>query len=174
MRRRRLLFRDRHDLGRMAGRFEESHQVRARDRGGHGVDQGMTVERLVAHQGGIEHHAHAPLAVVHRRERRDRAGLDAKRRAHEVGGAEGEAAGGGEAPMQRFQLDHRILERRDQEQCPLLVLEEEVLGMAARNGSAQLLRLFDGEQRRVRHRRVGDAEPVEEGEEIGRGGGHGA
>src|SRR5262249_60365081 len=90
-----------------------------------------------------------------------------------VGGAEGEAAGGGEAPVQRLELDRRVLERRDQEQRPLLVLEEEVLGMAARNGSAQLLRLLDGKQRRMRHRRVGDAEPVEEGEEVGRSGGRG-
>src|SRR5215813_7115371 len=173
MRRRRLVFRDCQDPGRMAGGFEEPYEVRARDRRGHGVDQGMTVDGCVAHQGGIEHNAHAPLAVVHRRERRDRAGLDAERCAQEVGGAEREAAGGGEAPVQRFQLDHRILERRDQEQRPLLVLEEQVLGVAARNGSAQLLRLLDGEQRGMRHRRVGDAEPVEEGEEVGRSGGHG-
>src|SRR5438132_4882540 len=138
MRRRRLLFRDRHNPRRMAGGFEKAHQVRARDRRGHGVDQRVTIDGFMAQQGGIEHHAHAPLAVVHRRKRRDRAGLDAERRAHEVGGAEGEAAGGREAPVQRFQLDHRVLERRDQEQRPLLVLEKEVLGMTAGNGSAQL------------------------------------
>src|SRR5215471_8438285 len=133
MRRRRLLFRDRQDPGRMAGGFEEAHQVRARDRRGHGVDQRVTVDRFVAHQRSIEHHAHAPLGIVHRRERRDRAGLDAERRPHEVGGAEGEAAGGGEPPVQLFQLDHRVLEGRDQEQRPLLVLEEQVLCMTARN-----------------------------------------
>ena len=33
---------------------------------------------------GIEHHAHASLAVVHRRERRDRAGLDAGLMRHET------------------------------------------------------------------------------------------
>src|SRR5262245_20688689 len=145
IRRRRFLFRDRRDPGRMAGGFEEPHEVRARDRGGHGVDQRVTVDRLMAHQRGIEHHAHAPLAIVHRRERRNRAGLDGERSAHEVGGAEGEAAGGRQAPVQRLELDHCVLERRDQEQRPLLVLEEQVLGMAAGNGAAQLLRLLDGE-----------------------------
>src|SRR6516162_11575509 len=173
MRRRRFLFGDRHDPGRMAGGFEEPYEVRARDRRGHGVDQGMTVERFVLHQGGIEHHAHAPLAVVHRRERRDRAGLDAERRAQEVGGAEGEAAGSGQAPVQRLELDHRILERRDQEQRPLLVLEEQVLRVRTGNGSAQLAGLLDREQRGMRHRRMRDSELVEKGKEVGRSGGHG-
>ena len=74
--------------------------------------------------------------------------------------------------MQRFELDHRILERRDQEQRVFLVLEEQVLGVGAGNGSAQLARLLDSEQRRVRHRRVRDAELIEKGKEIGGSSGH--
>src|SRR5262245_12136466 len=75
--------------------------------------------------------------------------------------------------MQRFELDRRVLERGDEVERPLLVPEKQILGMAARNGPAQRLRLLDGEQRRMRHRAMRDAEAVEEGEEIGGRGGHG-
>src|SRR5262249_32473033 len=34
------------------------HEVRARDRGGHGVDQRVAVDGFMAHQRGVEHHAH--------------------------------------------------------------------------------------------------------------------
>jgi hypothetical protein len=62
-----------------------------------------------------------------------------------IGGSEGEAAGGAETPVQRFELDHCILERRGQEQGVFLVLEEQVLRVGAGYGSAQLARLLDGE-----------------------------
>jgi hypothetical protein len=80
--------------------------------------------------------------------------------------SEREPPAGADEPMQRFELDHRVLERGDQEQRSLLVLEEQVLGMAAGNRPAQRLRLLDGEQRGVRHGRMCDAEPVESGEEV--------
>ena len=44
--------------------------------------------------------------------------------------------------------------------------------MAALDGSAQALRLLDGEQRRVADRRMRDAEAVQGGKELIRGGGH--
>src|SRR5262245_46904341 len=165
--------RHRDDPGRVPSRLQEAHEIAARDRGGHGVDQRVIVERLVPHHGGIEHYAHAPLGVIHCRKRGDRAGLDAQRRAHELGRAEREAAGGLQQPMQRFELDHRVLERGDEVERALLVPEEQILGMAAGNSAAQRLRLLDSEQRRMRHRAVRDLQAVEEGEEIGGRGGHG-
>src|SRR5262249_37437620 len=118
--RRRLLFRDGLDPGRMAGGFEEPHQIRARD-------------------------------------------------AHEIGGAEGEAAGGGQARCSDLSSITASSSAVTRNSAPFL---EQVLGMAARNGSTQLLRLLHVEQRGMRHGRVGDAVPVEEGEEVGRSGGH--
>ena len=53
-------------------------------------------------------------------------------------------------------------------------LEEQVLGVAAGDRAAQALRLLDGEQRRMAHRRMGDAEAVEGGEQLVGSGGQGA
>ena len=75
--------------------------------------------------------------------------------------------------MQRLELDHGIFERYHQEYGVALVLEQKILAVAARQRPAQAPRLLDGEQRRVRHGRVRDAEPVEEGEKIVGGGRHG-
>ena len=75
--------------------------------------------------------------------------------------------------MQRLELDHRIFQRHHQVERVLLVLEKEVLGMAAGNLPTQRLRLLDREQRRVRDRAMGDPEAVEKGEQIVGRGGHG-
>src|SRR5260370_25481438 len=122
----------------MASSLKEPQQVGATDRGGPAVDQRVTVDDVVSHQGGMEHDADAPVAVIHRRKRGNRAGLDAERCAQELGRCERKPAGGTESSMQRSELDHRILERRDQKKRTLLVLEKQVFGMPARNRSAQL------------------------------------
>src|SRR5262245_50263274 len=75
--------------------------------------------------------------------------------------------------MQRLELDCGILQRRYQVEGALFVLQEQVLGVAARDLAAQRLRLFDREQGWVAHGRVGNAEPVEEREQVVGGGGHG-
>jgi hypothetical protein len=157
----------------MGGRGQEGDQVVAPNRGRHGVAQRMIVEHPVLHHGGIEHHAHPDVGVVQRRERGDGAGLDAERRAQELGRAEREAAAGAEPAVQRLELDRRIFERHHQEQGVLLVLEEQVLGMAAGDLAAQRARLLDREHRRMGHGRVRDAEPVEIREQVVGGGGHG-
>jgi hypothetical protein len=53
------------------------------------------------------------------------------------------------------------LERRHQVERALLVLQEQVLGVAARDLPAQGLGFLDREQRRVAHGRMRDCEPVE-------------
>ena len=163
-----------YDPGRMAGFGEEPYQIVARDGGGHGVPQRVKIEPRMRHHGGVEHHGDPPGGVVDRRERRHRAGLDAERLAHQVGRAEREAAVCAKRAVQRFQLDRGVLERAHQEQRALLVAQEQVLGVAARDLAAQRPRFLDREQRRVRHRCMGDAEPVEIGEQVVGGRGHGA
>ena len=99
-------------------------------------------------------------------ERGHRPRLDPERLPQEVSGAEGEAATGAEATMQRSQFDDRVFERHDQEERALLVPEEEVLGVPAPYGSAQRLRFLDRKQRRMAHRPVRNPEPIEEREEV--------
>jgi hypothetical protein len=60
----------------------------------------VIVERFVLHHGGIEHHTDTLLGVVDHRKRRDGPRLDPQRLAHQVGGAEGEAAARPEQPVQ--------------------------------------------------------------------------
>ena len=74
--------------------------------------------------------------------------------------------------MQRLERYHGVLERGDEEQRILLVLQKQVLGMAAGDRPAQGLRLLDGEQRGMADRRVRDAELLEEGEKVVGSGGH--
>src|SRR5437660_1939138 len=52
--RRRRRLRDRRDAGRMAGRVKEFDQVIAPDRGGHGVAQGVIVQRGMHHHGRVD------------------------------------------------------------------------------------------------------------------------
>ena len=74
--------------------------------------------------------------------------------------------------VQALHVDRGVLLGDEQEDLVLLVLEEEVLGVAAGDRAAQRLALLDGEERRVLRGRGRDAEPVEEGEKVGAGGGH--
>ena len=90
-----------------------------------------------------------PARVVDGAERRHRAGLDAEHLAQQLGRAEREAAGGAEQPVQRLEVDRGVLQRGDQKKRALLVLEEQVLGVAAGDLAAQRLRLLDREQRRM-------------------------
>ena len=157
---------DGHDPGRMARAFEKPHQVLAADRRGHGVDQRMGVDGRVPHQFRIEHHRDAARGIVHDAKRRHRAGHDPQSFKHRVGRTERKPAAGPQPPVQRFELDCGVLERRDEEQRAFLVLQEQVLGMATRDGAAQGLRLLHGVQRRMRHRRVGDPKAVEGGDQV--------
>ena len=126
------------------------------------------------HHRPVEHDRHAPFGVVDGAERRDCAGLDAKRGAQQIGRSEREAPPGPKPAVERFEVNRRTFERRHQEQRTLLVLEEEVLGVTAGNRSAQRLRLLDREKRRMSHGAMDDAQPVEKREQFGRCCNHGA
>src|SRR5712691_7247813 len=162
-----------YDPRRVAGRVEELEEVERCNRGGHGIAERVSVERAMPHQIGIEDDAHAAIPIVHGGEGRHRAGLDPQCRPHELGRAEGEAAAGANAPMQRFELDCGIFERGEEDERPFLVLEEEILGMSPGDAPAQRPGLLDGEQGSVRDRPVRNAEAIEKGEEIVGRGGHG-
>ena len=70
-----------------------------------------------------------------------------------------------------FEVDPRILEADDQPDRTLLVLEKQVLAMAAGDLAAQRAGLLDGEDGRVIAGRGLDAEAREAGHEVGAGGG---
>jgi hypothetical protein len=96
-----------------------------------------------------------------------RAGLDAKDLAQLLGRAEGQPARRAERLVQALQVDPRLGMRDDEEDAALLVLEEQVLRVKARDFLLDRLRLGDREHR---HMLVGprrDAEALEQGEEVG-------
>ncbi len=109
---------------------------------------------------------HAIVGIVHRREGRDRARLDAERRPHRLGLAEGEPAGSPDLAMQMLEVDRGTFLGGKQEQAVLAVDKKEVLGVRARNFAAQVARFFDAEQRRMLDRRGLDAEAGEQGEKV--------
>src|SRR5712672_4033260 len=141
--------RNRRGPGRVAGLGQEPDEIVARDRRRHGVDQRVKVEDRVRHQGGVEHDRHPAVRVVERPERRDGAGFDPEGLAHQLGRPEGEPSAGAEPAMQGFELDRRILERAHQIKAAALVLEKEVLAVAAGDLPAQRPALLDREQRRM-------------------------
>src|SRR6185437_14458252 len=67
---------------------------------------------------------------------------------HRLLGASGRFSFGSAAqePMQRFELDRRVLQRHHQERRVLLVAQEQILGMAAWNLPAQRPGFVDREQ----------------------------
>ena len=70
--------------------------------------------------------------------------------------------------MQRFQLDCGVFQRGDEIKGALLVLQEQVLGVAARDHAPERLGLLDREQWLMADGGVGDPEAVEIGEKLGR------
>jgi hypothetical protein len=156
----------------MPGGFEEFDQSLPRNRRRPSIYQGMKVEHVVRHHGGVEHHRHTAGRVVDGRERGHRAGLDAEQFAHQLGRAEREPSGRAQEPVQRLQFDHRVFERHHQEGGALFVAQEQVLGVPAGHGTAQFARLVDGEDRRMADGLVGDAQRIQVGEKVVRRGRH--
>ena len=130
----------------------------------------MKVELALPHQRSVQHHGDAARLIVHRRERRHGARLDADQLPHQLGRSERESPGA-EAMMHALEIDRRILQRADEKHAFALVAQKQVLRVRARDRSAQPARVGDGEERRMPHGRVLDAEPVEKSEEVVGGGG---
>src|SRR5215813_8780470 len=77
-----------------------------------------------------------------------------------------------EPAVQRFEFNFGVLERGDQVERAALVPEEQVLGVAACNLSAQGAALLDGEQWRMVDGRVPNPQLVEIGKQLVRSCGH--
>ncbi len=123
------------------------------------VHRGVVIERLVKHQPDpmvlvIDQGEQGHRARPHS-QGLEQALLAAKRQA-------GRAYGRG----QDLQVDPRLTQRRDQPELALGVLEEQILGVAARQGGLDLFALAYPEHRRMLERHVGDAVRVEEGEQV--------
>ncbi len=144
----------------MAGSREEPLQIRCRDRRGHGVDQRMGVHRPTLGQAAVQGQAYHARIVVDQGKRGHRTRLDAELAAQPVGAAEREPAGA-QHLAKPLQVDRTILEGDHQPHLLLLVAQEEVLDVMARQVAAQHFCLLDGEHRRVLDGPVGDAQGFE-------------
>src|SRR5262249_7367931 len=107
-----------------------------------------------------------------RGKRRHRTGLDAEGGAQVLRLAEGKAARAADLAVQALEIDRRAFLGRQKEQAVLSVDEKQILGVRTGDLGAQVLRLLDGEERRVLDGRGRNAELGEESEEIVGGGGH--
>jgi hypothetical protein len=76
--------------------------------------------------------------------------------------------------VQALEIDGRLILCAQQEDPALLVLEEQVLRLAARDLAAQCLRLGDGEHRRMLDGRGLDPELIEIGHQLFTRRGHAA
>ena len=114
----------------------------------------------------VDRDRHLAFLVIHGAEKRHGAGFDAELVHQLLGAAEGEAPRRAEPLVQALQIDIRVLATGDEEETALLVLEEQILRVAARQFAAQLARLGHGEERRMLDRARRDAETLEMGKEL--------
>ncbi len=146
---------------------------RRADGGGHGVPQRVKVEPLMFHHGCVEHHGDPPAVSLSAANGVTEPG--SMPRVSRISSAEPNekrplAPSGRCKDFSSMAASSSAVTRNTR---ALLVAQEQVLRVPARNLAAQRPRLLDREQRRMRHGRVGDAEPVEKGEKVVGGRGHG-
>ena len=151
-----------------AGGPHEAQQIRRGDRACRLVGQRMGVDGVVPQQRLVEDEPNAAGSVVEQAEGGDRPRRHAKMLQERLRLAEGDPARGADQLMNLLEINFGVFIGGDQEEIVLLVLEEEVLGVAPGDLAAQGLRVGNGEERRVRYRRDGDAELVEKCKQVGR------
>ncbi|EGF47232.1 hypothetical protein AAULR_25821, partial [Lacticaseibacillus rhamnosus MTCC 5462] len=98
---------------------------------------GVEIDRVGPHQGGVEHEAHAPGAVVDQGEGGHRAGPHAEDLEQQRLRAERQP-GRADGPVQGLEVDAGLAQGADQPDLALGVLEEQVLGVAAGQGGLDL------------------------------------
>ncbi len=133
----------------MAAGLQEAQQLVRCDRRGRLVVQRVRVNRRVVEDSAGQHHGDRAGAIVHHRKRGHRARLHAQALGQQLGAAEGEIAAGADHMAQRLQIDLGVFRHGDQPLVALLVAQEQVLDMRARQGAAQRLRFGHRVQRRV-------------------------
>jgi hypothetical protein len=148
------------DPGLMTGCSQKPQEVIATDRCGHGVDQGMKVERCMFEHRCIEHDCYGPIGIVESAEGRDRAGLNAQGRPHDLRGSKRKPPVA-ETMMQRFQRDLGVFQGCYEKQGPLLVLQEQVFGVPAGYRPPVRARPLDRKQGWMRDSPVVDAKSIQ-------------
>jgi hypothetical protein len=148
------------DPGLMTGCSQKSQEVIATDRCGHGVDQGMKVERGMFQHRRIEHDCYSPIGIIEHAEGRDRARLNAQGRPHDLRRSKRKPPVA-ETMMQRFQRDLGVFQGRYEEQGPLLVLQEQVFGVTAGYRPSERARLLDRKQGRMRDGPMADPKLIQ-------------
>src|SRR5690242_10784934 len=87
--------------GRVTRALQKREKPLARDTCRRGIHQRMKIERLMHHQGCVEHDCYAMTLVVDRGKRRDRAWRNSKEFMQQRRGAEGEPPRSAQETMQR-------------------------------------------------------------------------
>src|SRR5215212_589511 len=160
-----------HDPRLVSGRGEELQETGPRQPRRRGIHERVEIDRIAAHQRLVDDERHPPLAVGDEPEGRQRAGLDAEDQAQLLGRAEGQATGGADRLVQPLEVDAGSGLGDDEEEAALLVLEEQVLRMPARDLVLDRLRFRDREDRDMLIGPRLDAEALKEREEVGGRGG---
>jgi hypothetical protein len=120
----------------------------------------MIVELLVRQHGAIEQRLHPAVPVIDQGERGDSAGRDAQDLLEQLRPSERQARAA-EHLGQAIDVDPALVEADQQPQPASLVLEEQVLAVAARQVAGVPLGLLDGGHRRMLRGGVRDPELVE-------------
>ena len=132
----------------------------------------MKISHFGAHHLGVEHRLHPLLGVVDEREGRDRAGHDTQDLPEKLGAPEGEARRV-EPAGKRVEIERAPIERDDEPERLLLVLDEKRLAVRAGKVPEKRVALRHRGDRRVLDRRGLDAERLQAPKQLLAGGGHG-
>ena len=120
----------------MTARRDEAEQVRGGDPGRRAVDQRVAIDLGEARKRRIHHDRDLRRRPVQQGERRHRARRHAEHGFEQRRFAEAEAAKP-EADGERLQIDRAVLLGDDQHHVAILVDEEQILGMRARQAAAR-------------------------------------
>lgn len=157
----------------MPGFTHESDEIISRNPRRHRVDERMNIDPIMFHEPPVQNGADPPGFVIDHGKGRHRTGLHTQMLPQLIGGAETHPARPADHFMDRFEIDPRIFQRRNQKKIALFVLDEEIFDMSARNFTAQAFRLFNREHGRMGEGLGFDAHVIEKGKKIVGRGGHG-
>ena len=127
----------------MTASANEFQQVVTRNVGRCRVFERMAVDAVMVHQGGIDHDADAFLSIVDEGEGGHGASRHTQHSHQKLRFAEAQA-GAAQGFVQGFQIDRGGALGDDQEQAVFRVLEEQILGMSAREGPLEAGAFRDG------------------------------
>src|SRR5271165_3139281 len=162
----RILASERQNQRLVPGRAQEPDQILAGEAGSPRVDQRMKIESRVAHHRLIERDGDPHGPVVDCAKWRHRAWPDAPDFLEQLRRAKGHAPLSADLLMDLLEIDGRLFVQDEEEEAALLVLDEQVLGVASRNVAAQRLRFLYRMERRMLDGRGFYRQPGQGGEQI--------